>query len=224
MSKRNKKQQSERFRVKPLQAKTEHQTDYIRSIVENDVTFCSGPAGSGKSYIACGIASQHLHTAKIGNLVITRPIVSAGKGLGALPGPVNEKIDPYLLPMKKHLQTFLGMGLYGEYANSHRIQYLPLETMRGSTFDNSYMILDEAQNCTLEQIKMFITRIGEGSKVIINGDCRQTDLSRNSGLSLCIERLQNIDKVGVCEFDNSDIQRNRIIGSILTALENTHAI
>ena len=133
---------------------------------------------------------------------------------------VGEKIAPYLLPMKENLKFFLGRGYYGHYENEGLIQYKPLEIMRGSTFHNTYMILDEAQNCTTDQIKMFITRMGKDSKVLINGDVNQDDLRGRSGLDFCIGKLKGIDGVGVCELTYEDIQRNDIIGKVLTALEN----
>ena len=216
-SKKNKKNKDKEKKV--LIAKTENQKNYIRSIIENDVIFCTGPSGTGKSFIVAGIASDHLERDKIENIIVTRPLVCTGKDIGSLPGELNEKIKPYLQPMEENLKYFLGRDKFGLYFNTRRIRFEPLETMRGSTFHNSYMILDEAQNCTLEQIKMFITRMGENSKVIINGDTKQTDLYNANGLSFCIQKLQNIHGVGICKLEYHDIQRNGILGSILHALE-----
>lgn len=204
----------------PLEAKTDNQRDYIRAIVENDIIFCSGPAGSGKSFIAAGIAAQHLHHGKIEQVIVTRPLVCTGKDIGSLPGEMGEKIAPYLLPMKENLKHFLGQALYGLYSNEGQIHYKPLEVMRGSTFHNAYMILDEAQNCTEDQIKMFVSRMGENSKVIINGDIEQNDLRGRSGLAFCMDRLRSVDGIGICKLDYTDIQRNGIIGRFLRALEN----
>jgi len=206
-------------RVIPLEAKSTNQRDYIRSIVENEVIFCTGPSGTGKSFIAAGISSEHLHREQFDKIIVTRPLVCTGKEIGYLPGDVKDKIKPYLLPMEENLRFFLGRDYFGHFFNSGRIRLEPLETMRGSTFHESCMILDEAQNCTVEQIKMFITRMGEGSKVIINGDTKQTDLHNRSGLEFCIDRLDGVEGVGVCHLDYSDIQRNGIIGNILNALE-----
>ena len=136
-----------------------------------------------------------------------------------MPGELNEKIKPYLQPMEENLKYFLGRDHFGLYYNTRRIRFEPLETMRGSTFHNAYMILDEAQNCTMEQIKMFITRMGENSKVIINGDSNQTDLYNKSGLVTCIEKLNDLHGVGICRLGYNDIQRNGILGAILNALE-----
>lgn len=218
-SRRTRKEET-RPKVQRLEAKTENQKEYIRSIIENDIVFCSGPSGSGKSFIAAGIAAEHLHRADIEQIIITRPLVCTGKDIGSLPGELGEKIAPYLLPMKENLKFFLGRSYYGHYDNDGQILYKPLEVMRGSTFHNAYMILDEAQNCTVEQIKMFITRMGKNSKVLINGDINQDDLRGRSGLDYCISKLSRVDGVGVCELGYEDIQRNDIIGRVLTALEN----
>ena len=203
-----------------MEAKTENQKTYIRSIIENDITFCTGPSGSGKSFIAAGIAAQKLLKDEIETIIVTRPLVCTGRDLGSLPGELNDKIKPYLQPMEENLRYFLGRDKFGYYFNQRRIRFEPLETMRGSTFHESYMILDEAQNCTMEQIKMFMTRMGKHSKVLINGDDKQTDIYRDSGLSTCVEKLLKIQGVGVCKLDYHDIQRNGIIGAVLYALES----
>ena len=202
-----------------LSAKTENQKDYIRNIVDNDIIFCSGPAGSGKSYIASGIAANRLYNGEIEQIIVTRPLVCTGRELGALPGNVSEKVMPHLAPMEENLKWFLQKVNYGKFMNEGAIRYEPLELMRGATFNNSYMILDEAQNCTSDQIKMFITRMGENSKVLINGDTNQTDLHGNSGLAFCMNRLSRVEGVGVSKLDYSDIQRNGILGRVLSALE-----
>lgn len=207
-------------KLTPLEAQTPNQKDYIRSIVENDVVMCSGPAGSGKSFIAAGIAAHALHRGDVERIIVTRPLVCTGEKLGSLPGELGEKISPYLLPMKENLKFFLGQAFYGLYSNDGAIQYRPLEVMRGATFHNSVMILDEAQNCTTDQIKMFISRMGKDSKVLINGDVNQNDLRGRSGLAFCMERLSRIEGCAVCKLGYEDIQRNDLIGTILNALEN----
>lgn len=218
---RSSRKKDEGFKFRSVEAKTNNQKDYIISISENDVVFCTGPSGSGKSYIAAGIASEHLFYNKINRVVIARPLVATGKEIGHLPGEIMDKIAPYLMPMQEHFRHFLGK-YYGEYVNDvpPRIEYRPVEMMRGSTFDNTYMILDEAQNCTFEQIKMFVTRIGKGSKVLVNGDVKQTDLSARSGLNRFIELVDGIEGVGVTRMSNRDIQRHDIIGRILRAVES----
>jgi len=218
-NKKNRKAKKEQ-KLNVLEAKTENQKNYIRSIVENEITFCTGPSGTGKSFIAAGLAASWLLKDKIETIIVTRPLVCTGKDIGSLPGEISEKIKPYLAPMEENLKYFLGRDKFGLYYNTRRIKFEPLETMRGATFHNAYMILDEAQNCTMEQIKMFITRMGEKSKVIINGDTKQTDLFDNNGLPFCLKRLQNIPGVGICELGYNDIQRNGIIGAVLSALES----
>lgn len=219
-SKKNNKKNKNQPKDNVLIAKTENQKTYIRSIVENDVTFCTGPSGTGKSFIAAGIAAEHLIKDKIETIIVTRPLICTGKDIGSLPGELGDKIKPYLQPMEENLKYFLGRDKFGLYFNTRRIKFEPLETMRGATFHNAYMILDEAQNCTLEQIKMFITRMGENSKVIINGDTKQTDIYNSSGLTYCIDRLQDTHGVGICGLGYNDIQRNGILGAILHALED----
>lgn len=219
MSNKKRRKSDNVQKVKSITAKTENQKDYIRAICDNDVVFCTGPSGSGKSFIAAGIAAEHLHRDNINRIIVTRPLVCTGKSIGHLPGDLMDKINPYVMPMQENFLHFLGRQYYGLYCNDQRIVYYPLEVMRGSTFHNAYMILDEAQNCDVEQIKMFITRMGEGSKVLINGDVKQTDLHEKSGLAYCIAKLQDVDGVGVCNMTYSDIQRNGIIGDILAALE-----
>ena len=217
--KKNKKTKNQ-SKENVLTAKTENQKEYIRSIIENEIIFCTGPSGTGKSFIAAGVASEHLIKDKIETIIVTRPLVCTGKDIGSLPGELGEKIKPYLQPMEENLKYFLGRDKFGLYYNTRRIRFEPLETMRGSTYHNSYMILDEAQNCTIEQIKMFITRMGENSKVMINGDTKQADIYRSSGLLECIDKLSNIHGIAICSLGYQDIQRNGILGAVLHALES----
>ena len=220
MQNKRRKDRDRPQKLKPLVAQTDNQKEYIRSVIENDVTICIGPAGTGKSFVAAGLCSEHLHTKKIEQIIVTRPIVCAGRDIGAMPGDVGEKIQPYLMPMQENLKYFLGQSLYGHYNNRGQIRYEPLETMRGATFHKAYMILDEAQNCTMDQIKMFLTRMGEGSKVIINGDVKQTDIRSMSGLQTCIDKLEALYGVGTIRLTYEDIQRHDIVGAILIALES----
>ena len=217
---RKKRQEKKAHKPKVLEAKTENQKHYIRSIIENDVVFCTGPSGSGKSFIAAGIAAQKILKDEIDMIIVTRPLVCAGKDIGSLPGELNEKIKPYLQPMEENLKYFLGRDKFGYYYNQRRIRFEPLETMRGSTFHDSYMILDEAQNCTLEQIKMFVTRMGKHSKVLVNGDNKQTDIYKHTGLDVCMEKLSNVVGVGISKLEYHDIQRNGIIGAVLYAMDS----
>ena len=215
---RSKKKQNKSYSFVTLEPKSYNQNLYVNSIEKNDITFCTGPSGTGKSFICAGVSAQKLVEQEARQIIITRPLVATGKEIGSRPGDVSEKILPYLKPMEENLKFFL-KDYYSDSLNYGRIRYEPLELMRGATFHDSIMILDEAQNCTSEQIKMFITRMGENSKVIINGDVMQTDLNKKSGLNYCIDRLKNIDGVGIIKFNYEDIQRNGIIGKVLEALE-----
>jgi phosphate starvation-inducible PhoH-like protein len=201
-----------------IRGMTKNQDDYIKGIKDNDIIFCTGPAGSGKSYIAAGLATEYLLGGKCEQVIISRPLVCTGKEIGSLPGELTDKINPYLGPIQDSLKKLLGQ-YYGLYINDKKIRYEPLELMRGYTFDNSIMILDEAQNCTAEQIKMFITRIGKESKVIINGDIKQTDISKRSGLEFIIERASKVLGVSVARLTYDDILRNDIIYRFLRAVE-----
>lgn len=210
----------ERVDVRAVEAKTENHQYYIDSILDNEITICTGPAGSGKSYISAGIFARMLQQGEVDQIIATRPLVCAGKDIGSLPGEMHEKIAPYLKPIEENIRSFLGQANYGNHLNNGRIRYEPLEVMRGATFNRSCMILDEAQNCTLEQLKMFITRMGKDSKIVINGDVKQSDIGGQNGLSILTNKLRTVEGVGVCTLSYEDIQRNGIIGRVLRALEN----
>ena len=206
---------------KKLKAKTANQSDYIINMSENDVTFCSGPAGSGKTAVAVGLACEYVLKNKVEKIVITRPVVESGRGIGFLPGTLTEKVHPYMVPIIEEMKLFLGIETYNSMRATNNIEVCPLEYMRGRNFHNTFMILDEAQNATFEQIKMFLTRIGIGSKAVVNGDLDQTDLRGDAygGLHECMSSLDNLEGVGVCELDESDIVRNDIIAKILRRLK-----
>jgi phosphate starvation-inducible PhoH-like protein len=209
-------------KIREVEAVTPNHEVYMDSIDHNLITICTGPAGCGKTFLATGMFASYLHEGNFDQIVVTRPLVCAGKEIGALPGELGEKIAPYLKPIEENLKFFLGQSYYGHYLNNKQIRYEPLETMRGMTFNRTLMLLDEAQNCTFEQIKMFMTRIGKDSKIVINGDSKQTDIKNKSGLDLTVDRLYNahIDGLGICELGYEDIQRNGIIGDILKYLED----
>jgi len=209
-----------RTRRRQLRPKSDNQAEYIRTMVESDVTICSGPAGSGKTSVAVGLACQHILEEKVEKIIITRPVVESGRGLGFLPGTFQEKIHPYLIPIMEEMGMYLLSTERQKFVATNVIEIVPLEYMRGRNFHNSFMILDEAQNATLEQIKMFITRIGRDSKAIINGDVTQTDLpgSCGDGLSHCMDRLKEIKGVGIVRLDDSDIVRNKLISRIIACI------
>jgi|TARA_R110000796_G_scaffold34727_2_gene89434 phosphate starvation-inducible PhoH-like protein len=206
-------------RRKRLKAKTPNQADYIEEMDCSDITFCSGPAGSGKTSVAVGLACQYLLEKRVKKIIITRPVVTSGKGLGHLPGTLIEKINPYLVPILEEMNLYLTKNSVDAFREEEIIELCPLEYMRGRNFHDCFMILDEAQNATFEQIKMFVTRIGRNSKAVINGDLGQSDLGNLSGgLTECMNRLSEVEGVGVSELDYSDIVRSDIVARILRQL------
>jgi phosphate starvation-inducible protein PhoH and related proteins len=218
------KQQAREYR-ETLKPKTKGQEEYIRLMSENIVTFGIGPAGTGKSYCALGLASQYLLDGDVSSIIVCRPTVEASgssKGLGFLPGDQNQKLSPYVLPAVEILKKFLGRDSYGNYVRNGTIKFEPLEYLRGRTFDNAFMIGEEFQNASTEQIKMFITRIGENSRIVIDGDISQTDIKKTnseyaSDLEYIITKVEraNLKNFGVHEMSNLDIVRNKIIGPFL---------
>ena len=205
---------------KELKPKTRNQAFYIRAMADSDITFCSGPAGSGKTAVAVGLACEYLLQDRINKIIITRPVVESGRGLGFLPGTLTDKILPYLIPTIEEMKLYLGKETFNMYKGQELIELCPLEYMRGRNFHDTFMILDEAQNATYEQIKMFLTRIGVHSKAVINGDITQTDLNHDveGGLDECIERLQGVDGISICGLTSEDIVRNKIISKIIDRL------
>ena len=212
---------SSRYRRKTLKAKTDNQSKYIEDMENSSVTFCSGPAGSGKTSVSVGLACQYLLAGKIEKIIITRPVVESGRGLGHLPGTMLEKINPYLVPILEEMGMYLTEKEIKDYMDKNIIELCPLEYMRGRNFHRCFMILDEAQNATFDQIKMFITRLGRHSKAVINGDLMQSDLgSAGGGLIACMDRLEVIEDVAICELDYSDIVRSDVVTRILMSLNN----
>ena len=207
-------------RRKALKPKTKNQEDYVRAISANEVCFCTGPAGTGKTAVAVGLACDYLLDKRVEKIIVTRPVIESGRGLGFLPGTFEEKIHPYLVPVLEEMQYRLNTNRVQAYREEGRIEVVHLEYMRGRNFHNCFMILDEAQNATFEQLKMFITRIGWDSKAVINGDIDQTDLlaKDRGGLEEFLERLEDVVGVGMAELTDEDIIRNPIISKVLNAL------
>ncbi len=207
--------------LREFKPKTTNQSIYTRSIIESDVIFCTGPAGTGKTAVAVGLACEHLVHGKISKIVITRPVVESGRGIGYLPGTANEKLHPYLLPILDEMSVYFSEFEIQKLIHINTIEIAPLEYMRGRNFHNAFMILDEAQNATFHQIKMFITRLGRNSKCIINGDLHQSDLGEcdDLGLQTCIDRLDDLHGVSINQLDHSDIIRHPLISKILAKLE-----
>ena len=220
MARRKKAEAGRTARRKVLKPKTKNQEEYINTIEKNDVTFCTGPAGTGKTAVAVGIACDYLLDKRVEKLVVTRPVIESGRGLGFLPGTFEEKIHPYLIPVLEEMEFRLNTNRVQAYRDEGKIEVVPLEYMRGRNFHNCFVVLDEAQNATFEQLKMFVTRIGWDSKAVINGDIDQTDLLKKDqgGLEEFLDRLSDVEGVGISELTQDDIIRNEIISRILNAL------
>ena len=204
--------------VMPLRALNAAQGQYLASIIANTITFCVGPQGTGKSFIAAAYAADQLKLGLINKLIITRPVIEAGRNMGPVPGDIAEKYAPFMAPFNAILEERLGKTFFEYLKKTGRITATPLEFMRGATFDNSLVILDEAQNATKEQLTMFLTRIGKDTKLIIDGSITQRDI-KNSGLEFVMNRLQSVNSIAKVEFTLDDIVRNGIIREILINLQ-----
>ena len=209
-------------RGKPIKAKTVGQKNYIEAIQNNTVTFGIGPAGTGKTFLAVAMAVNALRAKQVSRIILTRPAVEAGERLGFLPGDLQSKIDPYLRPLYDALFEMLGMEGYTRNVEKGAIEIAPLAYMRGRTLDDSFIILDEAQNTTPEQMKMFLTRLGFGSKIVVTGDITQIDLPHGvkSGLTQASEILKNVEGVSVFHLSDKDIVRHALVQRIIRAYEN----
>jgi phosphate starvation-inducible PhoH-like protein len=209
---------------KTVRARTANQKRMVHSIEKNDVVFAVGPAGTGKTYTAVALAVRALKNKVVKKIILTRPAVEAGESLGFLPGDLKEKIDPYLRPLYDSLDDMIPADKLGYYMSTRTIEIAPLAYMRGRTLDNCFIILDEAQNATDLQIKMFLTRIGSSAKAIITGDLTQVDLPRNqrSGLAKASRILKNIDGIGHIELDEEDVVRHKLVKAILKAYDKEY--
>lgn len=206
---------------KPIKSKTLGQKKYIEEMNNNSIVFGVGPAGTGKTYLAVAKAVTAFRKKEVSRIIITRPAVEAGEKLGFLPGDLQNKVDPYLRPLHDALYDMIGVESYNNYVEKGAIEVAPLAYMRGRTLDNAYIILDEAQNTTPEQMKMFLTRIGFGSKAIITGDVTQIDLpdGKRSGLVEAIKILSGIDDIAFCTFSHKDVVRHPLVMKIIQAYE-----
>ena len=206
---------------KPVKPKTVGQKKYLDSIRKNTIVLGIGPAGTGKTYLAVAAAVKALRAHDVSRIILTRPAVEAGERLGFLPGDLQSKIDPYLRPLYDALYEMLGAESCAKMIEKMTIEIAPLAYMRGRTLDDSFIILDEAQNTTPEQMKMFLTRLGNGSKAVVTGDLTQTDLPRGtrSGLSVSAAILKNIEDIGIHEFTERDVVRHRLVQKIIMAYD-----
>jgi len=210
---------------KSVIARSEKQSEYIKALKENDIIFSLGPAGTGKSFLAVSVAVTLLMEKKIDRVILSRPAVEAGEKLGFLPGDMKEKVDPYLRPLYDALYELFGADKIDKKIESGEIEIAPLAFMRGRTLKNCFAILDEAQNATETQIKMFLTRIGENSKLVVNGDPSQVDLinKSHSGLTKSKNILKDIKEIKLIEFDHNDVVRHPLVSKIIRAYQNKSA-
>jgi phosphate starvation-inducible PhoH-like protein len=214
-------EQKQKYFVKPLQSKNYSQEQYVESLNHARVTFCLGPAGTGKTYVAAHVALTRLFNQDVSKIIITRPIV-ATEDIGYLPGTLDEKIHPYLLPLLDSFEDHIGPAKLKELFELHMIEVAPLAFLRGRSLNNSFVLLDEAQNTTKEQMKMFLTRMGHHTQLAINGDMSQSDLgvSTETGLQWAVNRLRGVnEEIDVIEFYKKDIIRDPLIETMLTYLD-----
>ena len=204
-----------------IKAKTENQRKMMRDILKNDMLFAIGPAGTGKTYTAVALAVKALKNKEVKRIILTRPAVEAGENLGFLPGDLKEKLDPYMQPLYDALNDMVPAEKLNQYIESRTIQIAPLAFMRGRTLDNAFVILDEAQNTTESQMKMFLTRMGANAKFIITGDATQVDLpsKQPSGLLQALRLLKKIEGISVIELDNTDVIRHKLVRAIIEKYE-----
>lgn len=207
---------------KKIKPKSENQKKYVEMIRKKDLVFCIGPAGSGKTYLAIASALSYLFDKRVERIILTKPVVEAGEKLGFLPGTFLEKVDPHFRPLYDALYDLVEVDKVTRLIENNIIEIAPLAYMRGRTLNDSFIILDEAQNTTYSQMKMFLTRMGFNSKVVITGDITQIDIEnpKDSGLVKAIKILKNIDDIGIVELDKVDIVRNPIVQKIVEAYEN----
>ena len=206
---------------KPIKAKTVGQSHYVKAIQNNTITLGVGPAGTGKTYLAVGAAVAAFKAKEVNRIILTRPAVEAGERLGFLPGDLQSKVDPYLRPLYDALFEMLGSETFDKYVERGNIEVAPLAYMRGRTLDDSFIILDEAQNTSREQMKMFLTRLGFGSKIVITGDITQIDLPRDqvSGLKEAMRVLRGVEDIAICRLTGEDVVRHALVQRIIQAYE-----
>lgn len=208
------------FKPRKVTARSQGQKEYLRTIVTNDVTLCNGLAGVGKTHLAIGMAVTSLRQRSVEKIILCRPAVDSGASIGFLPGTMEEKLGPYLTPLFDELMYFVELKLVKAWMEHKVLEIVPLSMMRGRTFNDAFIILDEAQNATLPELRMFLTRLGQNSKMVITGDIAQTDLpyETRGGFQHCMSVLYGIEGIGTCHLGVEDIVRHRLIADIEAAL------
>lgn len=204
-----------------MKPQTKNQAEYIRSIAENDITICLGPAGSGKSYLPSALSVEYLKSKKVDKIIVMRPAIEAGKGIGFLPGDMFAKVSMYMIPVLEELDKLLTKPILEDHIKNKIIEVIPPEYARGRNFHHSFIIVDEAQNCTFQQLVMILSRFGRSSKMVLNGDPDQTDLKEyeSGALEFIYNKLQYLEGVGTVKLTQQDIVRNKIIGPILRRIK-----
>lgn len=220
MTKKRNTTKTDTWALKQIKPKTKNQQTYLDSIHANQIIFCVGPAGCGKTAIATAVGCEYLAGGKVERLILTRPVIETGKGIGFLPGDMKEKTREIMIPILDELNSYLGAVMVQRLINEEKIVIAPLCFMRGRNFHNCYCICDEMENATTEEMKLLLTRIGMNSKMVINGDIKQSDLpiQTRGALEDCILKLRDIDEIAIVKLYSYDIQRNPIIGKILERL------
>jgi phosphate starvation-inducible PhoH-like protein len=214
-SARQRRRQNDSSSFSLISARNQAQGQYLSAIKTNQLVFGLGPAGTGKTYCAAAMAAEALASTRVRHVVFCRPVVESGEHLGFLPGKIMDKVDPWFSIFRSYLSDLLGRGVVECALKNGQLSFEPLAYMRGKTFDDSFVILDEAQNCTHAQLKMFLTRIGEHTRVVVNGDVQQSDIGERSGLAAVARLLDGLEDVHVHKFDASDVVRSNLVRRIL---------
>lgn len=210
------------FKPRKVVPRSENQRQYIDAIYKNDIVLCHGPAGTGKTHIAAGIAVQMMRTSKIEKIIICRPVVGVGKDIGYLPGSMEDKVGPYLVPIFDEFSYYCENALLKEWAANGQLEIVPLSMMRGRTFNDAFVILDEAQNASMIELRMLLTRLGANATMVVSGDLFQSDLDRNlaGAFQQVVTALDDLNGISVVELEVADIVRHRLIGAIEARLQN----